>query len=176
MNLDDCKNFSEVIYHHAQHHPDRVFIYDVKSERTYTFEQFNRVVDKTANYLLMSGVTPGDRVTLVIENSPEYCFFYFALIRIGAILNPMPFTSHKEEIMKNVRLVEPRLIFIDKRKERDFGNEIAGDIIFVTVAADRQFEESIADMDDQLTREVPLDEDDPACLYYSSGTTSDPKG
>ncbi|MCP5050252.1 MAG: acyl--CoA ligase, partial [bacterium] len=125
---------------------------------------------------LMSGVTPGDRVTLVIENSPEYCFFYFALIRIGAILNPMPFTSHKEEIMKNVRLVEPRLIFIDKRKERDFGNETADDIIFVTVAADRPFEESIAHMDDQLISEVPLDEDDPACLYYSSGTTSEPKG
>jgi acyl-CoA synthetase (AMP-forming)/AMP-acid ligase II len=175
MRLDDCKNFSDVIYCQAERNPDRVFIYDVRSERTYTFKEFNAVVEKTANYLISRGVKAGDRITLVIENSPEYCFFYFGIIRAGAVLNPMPFTSHKEEIMKNVRLVEPRLVLIDERKRRDFGDD-SENVTFIPVGADRVFEKSIENMPDTLTEKRPLQENDPACLYYSSGTTAEPKG
>jgi acyl-CoA synthetase (AMP-forming)/AMP-acid ligase II len=176
MKLEDCKNFSEIIYYQAATNGDREFIFDVRSERSYSFTQFNKAVEKTANYLLSKGVKKGDRITVVIENSPEYCFFYFAVIRIGAILNPMPFTSHKEEIMKNVRLVEPHMLFIDTRKQRDFGTDIPDNIEFVTVGKNRPFEISIADMPDHLTEKIKLEENEPACLYYSSGTTSDPKG
>ena len=175
MKLENCKNFSEIIHYHAEQNPDRVFIYDVRSERTYTFKEFNLIVEKTADYLISQGVQKGDRVTVVIENSPEYCFFYFGIIRAGAILNPMPFTSHKEEIMKNVRLVEPRITFIDQRKEREFG-EKTENIIFVPVGAERKFEKSIEDMEGQINQPIELDENSPACLYYSSGTTADPKG
>ncbi len=176
MKLHDCKNFSDIIYYQAAENGQRVFIYDVRSERTYTFARFNQVVEQTANFLRAKGVLPGDRITVVIENSPEYCFFYFAVIRIGAILNPMPFTSHKEEIQKNVRLVEPRLIFIDTRKEREFSGTGTENIIFLPVGAERKFEESIATFPTELTETIPLLEHHPACLYYSSGTTSDPKG
>jgi acyl-CoA synthetase (AMP-forming)/AMP-acid ligase II len=173
--VEDCKNFSQIIHYHAEQNPDRVFIYDVRSERTYTFKEFNLIIEKTANYLVSQGVQKGDRVTIVIENSPEYCFFYFAIIRAEAILNPMPFTSHKEEIMKNLRLVEPRMTFIDQRKEREFG-EKTENIIFVPVGVERKFEKSIQDMEEQFNKPVELDENSPACLYYSSGTTADPKG
>jgi len=176
MTLNDCANFSDIIYYQAEQNPDRVFVYDIRSGRSYTFGEFNRVVEKTANYLLSKGISRGDRVTGVIENSPEYCFFYFAVIRVGAIFNPMPFTSHKEEILKNFRLVEPRMAFIDTRKEREFEESEKKRIEFIPVGADRPFEQRIADMADTLTVSIPLEENDPACLYYSSGTTSEPKG
>jgi long-chain acyl-CoA synthetase len=176
MKIEECKNFSEVIYTQAEQNPERVFIYDVRSERSYTYGQFNRQVEKTANYLLSLGIEPGDRVTGVIENSPEYCFFYFGVIRAGGIFNPMPFTSHKEEIFKNIRLVEPKLIFVDERKERDFSEEEKKNIIFVPVKGDRPFERGIEGQPERLSREVTLEENNPAMLYYSSGTTSDPKG
>ncbi|NIM10360.1 MAG: AMP-binding protein [Candidatus Aminicenantes bacterium] len=174
--IEDCKNFSEVIYFHAKQNPHRVFIFDVRSERAYTFKEFNLAVEKTANYLISQGIQKGDRVTGVIENSPEYCFFYFAVIRVGAIFNPMPFTSHKEEILKNIRLVEPKLSFIDARKEREFEENEKKNIVFVPVGAERKFEEIIKDMGRRFAEPVDIDENTPACLYYSSGTTSDPKG
>jgi long-chain acyl-CoA synthetase len=176
MTIGDCKNFSEVIYYQAKHNPDRVFIFDVRSGRTYTFKEFNTAVEKTANYLISKGIEKGDRVTGVIENSPEYCFFYFAVIRAGAIFNPMPFTSHKEEILKNIRLVESKITFIDARKEREFNETEKKNIAFVPVGAEREFEKSIKGMKNSLTRTIDIDENSPACLYYSSGTTSDPKG
>jgi len=173
--MNDLKNFSDVITNQANINSDKEFIYDVRSERSYSYGEFDRIVTKTANYLISLGVTSGDRVTVVIENSPEYCFFYFGVIRAGAILNPMPFTSHKEEIMKNVRLVEPKLIFIDQRKAREFGEETAANIIFITIQKERPYEQMIAGMSETVPA-VSLDPDAPACLYYSSGTTSDPKG
>jgi long-chain acyl-CoA synthetase len=89
----------------------------------------------------------------------------------------MPFTSHREEILKNVRLVGPRKIFIDMRKEKEFdGHDQKEDIVFVPVGADRPFEKSIEAMDERLSKAVELDENSPACLYYSSGTTAEPKG
>lgn len=174
--ISDCKNFSEVIYFQAQRHPERVFIYDIRTMRSYTFSEFNRVVERAANYLISRGVVPGDRVTVVVENSPEYCFLYFAVIRVGALINPMPFMSHREEIMKNIRLVEPRLIFLDERKRREFDGAIPKGFVFVPVDAGRLFEKNLEDLPEQLSQSIFLDENQPACLYYSSGTTSDPKG
>jgi len=176
MRLEDCKSFSGIIYYQAAVNGEREFIYDVRSGRSYSYARFNEAVEKTANFLISKGIEKGDRVTVVIENSPEYCFFYFAVIRVGAILNPMPFTSHKEEIMKNVRLVEPRMLFIDARKEKDFKGDVANNIVFVPVGAEREFENTIAEMPAKLSKTISLNENDPACLYYSSGTTSDPKG
>jgi acyl-coenzyme A synthetase/AMP-(fatty) acid ligase len=154
---------------------DRTFIFDLKTKRGYSYAQFDRLVDKTSNYLLSEGVRKGDRVTAVIENSPEYCFFYFAALRIGAIFNPMPYISHKEEIKKNIALVEPALVLIDQRRQEEF--QVGGDnIVFVPVGGDRRFEAIIAGMAGTIYPEIEIDADQPACLYYSSGTTSDPKG
>lgn len=176
MKLEDCTNFSELIRYHAINHGDRVFIHDVRTERNYTFSEFDRIVEKTAEYLLSLGLKKGDRVTGIIENSPEFCFFYFGTIRAGGIFNPMPFTSHKEEIFKNTRLVEPSFIFIDERKEKEFKEDEKKNTIFIPVGEDRKYEKSIAHFPDQMVEKVEIDEHSAACLYYSSGTTSDPKG
>ena len=177
MKVTDCKNFSEIFYYQGKCNPNRVFIYDLRSQRTYTFTQFNVIVEKTANYLLSKGIQAGDRVTVVIENSPEFCFFYFAVIRIGAIINPMPFTSHHEEILRNMKQVEPKMVFIDERKEKEFPVEKrGGNVVFIPVGAERRFETTIEGMADAITKKIEIAENNPACLYYSSGTTADPKG
>lgn len=175
MNIEKCKNFSEILYYHSTANPDKTYIYDILSERGYTFKEFNAIVEKTANYLISKDIKPGDRVNTVIENSPEYCFFYFATLRIGAIFNPMPFTSHKEEIRKNIVYVEPSIILIDKRRFNEFGGEDKR-YLEVSVGKDRAFEESLNDLNDKAEIHWEISEDKPACLYYSSGTTGNPKG
>ncbi|MGE5340274.1 MAG: class I adenylate-forming enzyme family protein [Candidatus Omnitrophota bacterium] len=179
MTINDCKNFSDIIYFHAEQNPDRVFLTDVRTARSYTFAAFNRIVEQTAHYLISLGLQPGDRLTAVIENSPEFCFFYFGTIRAGGIFNPMPFTSHKEEILKNIRLVEPKWIMVDDRKEKEFTENELPNIRFIHVSEDRTYEKSLEVFPDRLPHAIKIeeiDESSPACLYYSSGTTSDPKG
>ena len=172
--IAECRTFSDVLYYQSEANPDRIFVRDVRSVRNYSFSEFNLVVEKTSNYLLSSGVKPGDRVTAVIQNSPEFCFFYFAVIRIGAIFNPMPFASHKEEVMKNVRYVEPAAVLIDSRRSEEFRDE--DKILEVPVGEERLFEKSVEQVSGTLQEEIEIDENEPACLYYSSGTTGNPKG
>lgn len=173
MTIEQCQNFSEVLEYQAQTHPQCIFIDDVRSGRTYTFAEFDRLVTQTANFLLTLGVKPGDKITAVIENSPEYCFLYFASLRIGATFNPMPFTCHKEEVKKNVTYVEPRIVLVDARRAAEFEGDR---YVTIPVDSNRSFEKSIANQPATLTRTVTLDPNAPACLYYSSGTTGQPKG
>ncbi|MFC1585757.1 class I adenylate-forming enzyme family protein [Fibrobacterota bacterium] len=175
MRLEECKNFSEVLSFQSAINPDRIYVYDVRSEREYTFKQFDIIVTNTAVYFQSLGVKPGDRITALIENSPEYCFCYFASIRVGAIFNPMPFSSHKEEVKKNIRYTEPEIILVDSRRFGEFSGE-SGRFIDVPVHAERDFEKSIKNMGNAQEGRTEINEDTPACLYYSSGTTGDPKG
>ncbi|KAF0135266.1 MAG: long-chain acyl-CoA synthetase [Candidatus Saganbacteria bacterium] len=175
MELKDCKNFSEVLYYQSRINPDKVFISDVRSGRCYYFKEFNLIVEKASNYLLSKGIERGDRITALIENSPEYCFLYFAALRIGAIFNPMPFTSHKEEVKKNISYVGPSIVLVDARRFNEFAGERAS-FVEVPVGEERLFEKSLEVHADSLRARVEIDENCPACLYYSSGTTGDPKG
>lgn len=175
MDIKECKNFSDVIYYQSVVNPDKTCIYDVPTERRYTFKEFNTVVEKTSNYLISKGVKPKDRVTAVIENSPEYCFLYFATLRLGAVFNPMPFTSHKEEIKRNILYAEPSAVLIDSKISSMFEEE-SGNFVGIPVSKEGVFEKSLKGMSDILEDKVEIEEDEPACLYYSSGTTGEPKG
>ena len=49
-------------------------------------------IDRFAAALADLGVTKGDRVALMLPNSPEYVYAYYATIKLGAIvaqMNPM---------------------------------------------------------------------------------------
>ena len=157
MKIGECKNFSDVVYYQSKENPDRIFIHDVRSKRNYSFKDFNKIVEKTSNYLISLNVKPKDRITAVIENSPEFCFFYFATLRAGAIFNPMPFTSHEEEIKKNVNYVKPKVLLLDSRKKLDIKNEDTK-VIQVPVSENREFEKSIKSFDDVLEKKVTIDE------------------
>ena len=51
-----------------------------------TYRKLNRLVDSFANALWQLGVRPGDRVALVLPNSPQYVISLFAALRIGAVV------------------------------------------------------------------------------------------
>ena len=175
MNIQDCQNFSDVIRCRAQLNPEHVFIHDIKTERRCTFRRFDDLVEKTAHFLHSRGLQKKDIITAVISNSLEYCFLYFASIRLGAVFNPLPFSSHSEEILKNIQQVEPRLVVIEQKRESEF-IEKQENFVFLPVGKSGGYEDRIREFSNSDCPEMQIDADAPACLYYSSGTTSDPKG
>ncbi len=85
---EELKTFSDVIRYQGRVNPERICIQDIKSQRSYSYKDFDCLVDKTVDFLHSHGVKGGDRITAVIENSPEYCFFYFATLRMGRFSIP----------------------------------------------------------------------------------------
>ena len=55
----------------------------------WTFQQFQGAVDRTARALMNLGVQPGDKVSLWMNNCPEWLYAMFAVAKIGAVLVPI---------------------------------------------------------------------------------------
>jgi long-chain acyl-CoA synthetase len=51
-----------------------------------TYQKLSEMVDRFANALYQLGVRKGDRVALMLPNSPHYVIAFFAAMRIGAII------------------------------------------------------------------------------------------
>lgn len=57
--------------------------------RSFTYGEFDRLVNRTANFLRLAGVKKGDNVAIQLYNSPEYVSATFALAKIGAVAVPI---------------------------------------------------------------------------------------
>lgn len=51
-----------------------------------TYRQFNDLVDRCATALYQLGVRKGDRVAVMLPNSPHFMITFFATLRLGAII------------------------------------------------------------------------------------------
>lgn len=104
-------------------------------------------------------------VSVVLPNSIEYLRTYLACLWAGRIFNPIPYFVGLGELRKILGYVKPGLLVTDRADIRGaFG--AACDI-----AAPAETTDSPAPAAGRSCAESDI-----ACLYYSSGTTSSPKG
>ena len=151
-----------------------------------TFAELNRRSNRVANAFLEAGVAKGERVALLLMNSPEFVEAFFALGKIGAVVVPLNWRLVADElefILKDSGAT--RLIFDD-----DFVDTVAtlharGDKTDVsqwlqaTTGEAAHFAEDYGAFRDAAeASEPPLGARDDDMLYimYTSGTTGLPKG
>jgi long-chain acyl-CoA synthetase len=61
----------------------------VMDERRLSYAQLDEASNKVANALLGMGVKKGDRVAMLLANSPEFAAIYFGVVKIGGIAVPL---------------------------------------------------------------------------------------
>ena len=71
----------------ADERGDEVFLYF--EDRTVTFDELNREVNRVANGLAGLGVAAGSGVAIMMGNSPEWLYVYFATQKLGAYAVPV---------------------------------------------------------------------------------------
>ena len=74
----------------AKRVPDRAAIHFYG--RAITFAELDSAVGRLAGFLQGRGISPGDRVAIFLENSPQFAIAYYGALRAGGIvvaLNPM---------------------------------------------------------------------------------------
>jgi long-chain acyl-CoA synthetase len=111
-------------------------------------------------------VQAGDRVVVLMENSPEVPVAYHAIARAGAVATPVIFLATADELRRVVADSEPALI-ITSPTFRDTAEQAAEGVRVV---------DDIASLEADPRPIVPRRDDDLAALVYTGGTTGRAKG
>jgi fatty-acyl-CoA synthase len=168
-----------------------------------TYSDLKDQAERLAGYLQHEcGVQKGDRVLLVLQNSPQFIISYYAILRANAIvvpINPMSVTSELEHYVNDsgaqVAIVAQEVLpqiqpLIGKQVKSVV---VAAYIDYVTEPTDLRLPDAVAApkqaidaagvtlWSDALARSLhpgPLEmgPDDLCVIPYSSGTTGRPKG
>jgi long-chain acyl-CoA synthetase len=122
---------------------------------------------RLARGLVALGVRPGDRVVVMMENSPDVGVVYHAVARAGAVVTPVIFLLSAEELSRLILDAEPSLV-------------IASPLVLETVEAAANGVPVVTDLAEHERDEplpiVPRADDDLAALVYTGGTTGHAKG
>jgi len=149
---------------------------------TLSFGWLKQTSDRLANVLRAHGVARGDRVALLLPQSPEVVAAHIAIYKLGAVALPLALlfgvdaldyrlgNSGAKALITNTQGVEKVASLRDRLPDLQAVFSVDG-------AAD-----GVLGLDDALARASsvfdPVDTgpDDPAMMIYTSGTTGPPKG
>jgi acyl-CoA synthetase (AMP-forming)/AMP-acid ligase II len=121
------------------------------------------------------GLEPGDRVALVMDNRPEYLEAQFAAWHAGLVAVPVNARLHRDEVAWILEHSGARAVVTDEAHADDVSTlrdriDTVEEVVLVPGPAwDRLTAAEPAAMTDRGS-------DDPAWLFYTSGTTGRPKG
>ncbi|MEO8572946.1 MAG: long-chain-fatty-acid--CoA ligase [Pyrinomonadaceae bacterium] len=105
-------NVRELLEQRVSTTPEKTFLFSEAEGREWTYREFDRTVNRMANMLRANGVAKGDVVSLLLPNSAEYIFAYFACWKIGALAGPVNSLLKKEEIEWVVGNSEAKLMLV----------------------------------------------------------------
>jgi acyl-CoA synthetase (AMP-forming)/AMP-acid ligase II len=154
-----------------------------------TYREFNERVNRVASALRQLGLEPGDRVAIFSPNRAEILEVLFATWKAGLVAVPMNFRLHHDEVCYILNHSEAKVL-VYAGVFQDAIDRIAGDLSATRIAVcldglggkERQGFQTVLDYRELLDRGYavewvkPVDGDDLAWLFYTSGTTGQPKG
>ncbi|MCZ6656520.1 MAG: class I adenylate-forming enzyme family protein [Gammaproteobacteria bacterium] len=156
--------------------------YLVYEDERWTYAEAHRDVAAVANWLQAQGVRPGDHVAIAMRNYPEWLITYWATVSIGGVVVGMNAWWVWPEMAFALTDAKPKVLVCDaERLEPVLANR--NEIDDVTLVAVRMSDvpRDVVRWSDiiSLGGEMPavtVDPDGDACIFYTSGTTGQPKG
>ena len=173
-------DFLEIFKDIVEKHPDRVAL--CFQERFISYKQLDELSDSFAGGLLKSGLKEKNILVINLANSIEFVVALFASFKIGLIAMPVGHRHKKEELISLYDDAGVHAVLFDKEteKEQPF-SEDGNSILFITTRAETQtgclkFNELLEKGVEESVTLKKINEEDPAILLYTSGTTGRPKG
>ncbi|MER6578463.1 class I adenylate-forming enzyme family protein [Nonomuraea sp. NPDC001023] len=162
----------------SRFHGEQVFL--VYEDEHITFEEhFRRAATLAGRLVEEYGVTKGDRVAIAMRNYPEWVVSFSAALAAGAIAVPLNAWWTEAELAYGVRDSGAKVLIADG--ERAVRLASTGVPMIVTRGEAPEGARSFDDVLGEVTADVRLPDvelspEDPATIFYTSGTTGRPKG
>jgi long-chain acyl-CoA synthetase len=147
--------------------------------RWYTTGELHDRAARIAGGLVASGVAPGDRVVVVMANTPDVGATFHACWRAGAVTTPAIFLLPPPELRHVLADAGARLVVTGPEFLANVQQAVEGLDVRVVVAGDGA-PDGLATLDELATADpaavVDREPDDLAALLYTGGTTGRSKG
>jgi len=192
INLNDVNNLYHLFCTRVRHSPDKVaYQYCEPNETEWKAITWSEMADHVARWqtaLKTEELNPGDRVALMVNNSPDWVMFEQAALGLGLIVIPMYTNDRAENVGYMIDDADIKLLFIETDRQWQEIKSICADrttlkrIIIKQKTAEQS--ERLRYVNDWLpdeTMRYPLAElsvhkSSLATIVYTSGTTGKPKG
>jgi long-chain acyl-CoA synthetase len=146
--------------------PDRISL---------TYRETLEKVEKLAAWLHSSGVRKGDHVAVSGKNSPEWAVAYLGTLFAGAVVVPIDYALHDNEIENLLKAAEPKVFFVDEERYETFSaKKNVGKVYSLSPKYKKNYVYSLET--DKKAAITPAEEQDLAAILFTSGTTGNPKG
>jgi acyl-CoA synthetase (AMP-forming)/AMP-acid ligase II len=170
-----------LVHRRAVATPDALFAVD-EHRRRLTFAELRDAVERTAAGLWAQGVRPGDVVSWQLPNRFETILLTLALARLGAVQNPLVTMLRDRELGFICRQAGSRYLFVPGTFRGVYHEAMAKGVaaglpgLEVVVLDDRPPEGDPATLPPEPPAEAAGGGPAARWIFYTSGTTSDPKG
>ena len=153
-------------------------------EHMFTFSDLSAGSNRMANVFRAAGIGRGDRVMLVLKRHYEYWFAVLALHKLGAVAIPATHMLTVSDFVYRFREAKVKAVVATPQNEvperirsaiAESGMEIACFSVQETIAGFQNLTALTSAASGEFSR-VETKAEDPMLLYFTSGTTGQPKG
>ncbi|MBE6276053.1 MAG: acetyl-CoA synthetase [Bacteroides sp.] len=191
FKIEVPENFNfgyDVVDAWATEQPDKKAILwtnDKGQEHQYTYAELKEKTDATASYFQSLGIGHGDMVMLILKRRIEFWFSIIALHKLGAVVIPATHLLTKKDIVYRCNAADIKMIvcageevitkhILDAMPESPTVNHL------VSIGPDmpegfKDFQEGMKQAAPFVRPEHPNTNDDISLMYFTSGTTGEPK-
>ncbi|HEY6887606.1 MAG TPA: long-chain fatty acid--CoA ligase [Solirubrobacter sp.] len=166
-------NLAHILTRSAAVHRDRVAVQLDDVELTYG--ELDAATTRVAGLLRAKGVRPGDRVAIMLPNTPHFAACYYGALRAGAVVVPMHVLLKHREVAFYLQDSGAKALFA-WHEFADAAHAGAEDAdAEVVLVEPGQFEAMLGGCE-PAADVVAREDADTAVILYTSGTTGKPKG
>ncbi len=168
-----------------QQYPGRTAV--VCGRERFTYSQLSERVGRLAGALRKIGVKPGDRVAFLSLNCHRLLEAYFGVLEADAVLLPLNIRLAPDELAYILNNAEAKTLFLEKEfcgLAESFRPKLSTVNSYTLLSGvpesswlmPQNYEELLAGATPHRPDIMEFDEDAVAEIFYTSGTSADPKG
>jgi tyrocidine synthetase-3 len=174
------KSMIELFREKAKQYPKKTAIQYENNK--FSYKELDNEIRKTKELLIKKGVRENDKVCIFLERSINSVVAMFSILDIGAVYIPIDISYPKERVDYIIDDTNAKLIITTNELKEEIINNKEIDLFLI----DKKQEEEKTAKEEKITKVEELNNKDKrkrqynennlASIYYTSGSTGNPKG